>query len=376
MSTKFRIGVFFGGRSIEREVSLNSGRTICDHLDVNRYDIVPIFQDENGILYILPWYFLHRGKISDFKWRLAQEARKISWDDLKNIIDFVYLAVHGRFGEDGTIQGMLEVLGIPYLGSKIFGSALGMNKILHKKFLKANGIDVAAETVIKKDETHFLKHHIIFERLKASGITLPCIVKPAYEGSSLGVKRVDLEDELLPAILSAANIDTRLVQDVIIEEKIKGMEFVCVSLQKFVKSGDKIKVEWFSLPITEVIPEGNSVYDYEQKYMPGRASKITPARCSSRDLDRIAQTCIKASKLLNFSTISRIDGFLTSDGRIVLIDPNTLTGMSPATFLFHQAAEAGMSHADLINYLIETEFKLIEAYKIDKKIDSGGYKLW
>lgn len=370
-ASKLRVGVFFGGKSIEREVSLNSGRTICDHLDTDKYSIIPIFQDEDGTLYILPWHFLHRGKISDFQWRLEKEAKKITWDDLKNLVDFIYLAVHGRFAEDGTIQGMLEVLEIPYLGSKIFGSALGMNKIIQKDVFKLNGIDVANGTVVRGFEINNITTEEVLKRLKKENVKLPCIVKPVHEGSSMGVAKITDPDELLPAITRAAHVDQRRVQDVIIEEKIEGMEFVCVALQKIERYKENIEPEWFTMPITEVVPEGDSVFDYEQKYMPGRARKITPARCSTENLDRIAQTCIKASQLLNFSTISRIDGFLANDGKIVLVDPNTLTGMSPATFLFHQAAEFGMSHTQLINYLIETELKLAGMLKIEDLANRG-----
>lgn len=357
-ASKIRVGVLFGGKSIEREVSLNSGRTICDHLDTNKYNVVPIFQDGDGTIYILPWKFLHRGKISDFQHRLSAEAKKISWDDLKGLVDFVYLAVHGRFAEDGTIQGMLEILGIPYLGSKILGSAVGMNKLVQKEIFKANKIDVARGIAIHESEIKSITAEDVLYRLEKEGVKLPVIVKPVHEGSSLGITKVSTESDLLPAIFKASSIDSRRVQAVIVEEVIDGMEFVCVSLQKVTTVDDKIKAEWFTLPITEVIPENAGIFDYEQKYMPGRASKITPARCSAQDLDRIAQTCVKASELLNFTTISRIDGFLATDGRIILIDPNTLTGMSPSTFLFHQAAEFGMSHTQLINYLIESELKL------------------
>ena len=363
-AAKLKVGVFFGGKSIEREVSLNSGRTICDHLDTDKYEVIPLFQDEDGTLYNLPWHFLHRGKIADFQSRLAREAQRITWDDLRDLVDFVYLAVHGRFAEDGTIQGMLEILNIPYLGSKIFGSALGMNKLVQKEIFSANGIDVAPGIIINKSELaqiangESLTVNDILLRLEKAGTKLPCIVKPIHEGSSLGVSKVLTQDELIPAIKKAAYVDARRTQDVIVEEKIEGMEFVCVSLQRAVKRNGKIEAEWFTFPITEVVPEGQSIYDYEQKYMPGRATKITPARCANQDLQKISQTCIKASILLNFATISRIDGFLTKDGRVILIDPNTLTGMSPATFLFHQAAEYGMSHTQLINYLIETELKL------------------
>ena len=257
-AAKLKVGVFFGGKSIEREVSLNSGRTICDHLDTDKYEVIPLFQDEDGALYNLPWHFLHRGKISDFQSRLAKEAQKITWDDLRTLVDFVYLAVHGRFAEDGTIQGMLEILNIPYLGSKIFGSALGMNKLVQKEIFSANGIDVAPGIIINKSEVESLTVKDILLRLEKVGTKLPCIVKPIHEGSSLGVSKVLTEDELIPAIKKAAYVDTRRTQDVIIEEKVEGMEFVCVSLQRAVKKDGKIEAEWFTFPITEVVPEGQS----------------------------------------------------------------------------------------------------------------------
>ena len=350
---KIRVGVFMGGKSVEREVSFNSGRTICDHIDSDKYKTIPIFQTEVGDLYLLPWYFLHRGKISDFRLRLKKEAKKIKWDDLKNHIDFAFIALHGRFGEDGTIQGFMQVLDIPYLGTKVFGSALGMNKSFHKKVLFNNGINVPKGIVLtpKEIESYFEKD--IFKKLNDNKIFLEnsVIIKPAHEGSSLGISVIKNKKELRRAIWDAYSCSEFVKQDVLIEEKLEGMEFVCVHLQKVDKS-------WFSFPLTEVIIENkDAFYDYEQKYMPGRASKITPARCSDKDAINIQEICLRATKLLNFSTISRIDGFLTKDKKVYLIDPNSLTGMSPATFLFHQAAEIGMSHTDLINYLIETELQ-------------------
>lgn len=145
---KLRVGVLMGGKSIEKEVSFNSGRTICDHLDTMRYNIIPLFQTSTNELYILPWHFLHRGKISDFFHRLAKEAECIKWDELKNRVDFIYIATHGRYAEDGTLQGFLEILGIPYLGSKTFGSALGMDKIMQKKFLSMHDINVPKGIVV------------------------------------------------------------------------------------------------------------------------------------------------------------------------------------------------------------------------------------
>lgn len=355
---KLRVGVLMGGKSIEREVSFNSGRTVCDHLDSNKYIVVPIFQTEHGDLFILPWHFLHRGKITDFRARLETEAQRIRFDELKKYIDFMYIALHGRYGEDGTIQGVLEVLNIPYLGSKVFASAIGMDKAVQKEVLKNNGVDVARGIVIQPNELEALDEKILQERLEKENIKQPYLVKPAHEGSSLGITVVSTLQELITAIKAAAQIDARRKQSVLIEEKLEGLEFVCVCLQKIHRINDKVTDEWFAFPLTEVVPESTSAfYDYEQKYMPGRAIKITPARCSQTDSQRIIDACIKATEVLDFATISRIDGFLTNDGRVVLIDPNSLTGMAPATFIFHQAAEYGMSHTQMINFLIENELK-------------------
>lgn len=347
---KLRVGVLMGGKNAEREVSFNSGRTICDHLDTSRYEVVPIFQTEEGTLFKLPWKFLHRGKIADFVHRLETQATQITWDELKNTIDFVYIAQHGRFGEDGILQGVLEVLDIPYLGSKIFGSASGMDKAFHKKLLAGAGIKTPQGITLSRHEIETLSQEAIINKLEADALQLPYIVKPAHEGSSLGMSLVTSHDELMQALEHALISKSNNVE-VLVEEKINGMEFVCVCLQNDDGS-------WFSLPITQVIPEaGTPFYDYEQKYMPGRAKKITPARCSGEILQKISKTCIKASELLEFKTISRIDGFVCNDGSIVLIDPNSLTGMGPATFLFHQAAQYGMNHTQLINFLIEQELK-------------------
>lgn len=347
--SKLRIGVFMGGKSIEREVSFNSGRTICDHLDTTIFEAVPLFQTEQGDVYLLPWHFLHRGKIADFRSRLETEATQLSWDDLKKLVDFVYIAVHGRYAEDGTLQGMLEVLGIPYLGARVFASAASMDKAFHKQVLSAAGVKVPRGIVIKKKEVSGVTTQNILDRLKLVQVDFPCIVKPSHEGSSLGVSVVHSEEELLSALTKAYSVDDEKFQDVIVEEKINGMEFVCVLLQDM--SGS-----WLSLPLTEVrIEEGSEIFDYDQKYMPGRATKTTPARCSEHVRQAIVETSQRTAKALDITTVARIDGIVSKNGDVVIIDPNTLTGMAPATFLFTQAAEYGMSHTQLINYLIKRD---------------------
>ncbi|MFT6765826.1 MAG: UDP-N-acetylmuramate--alanine ligase, partial [Alteromonas naphthalenivorans] len=347
--SKLRVGVLMGGMSIEREVSFNSGRTICDHLDAHTYDIIPIFQTLNNKLFILPWRFLYRGKISDFEHRLEKETKKITWDDLKNIIDFMYIAVHGRYAEDGTLQGFLEILGISYLGTKVLGSALGMNKTLQKKILTHSNVVTPNSITIEPDHIkENTKDLIVY--LQKNNLDFPLIIKPNQEGSSLGISVVFNEQELLPALIKARDVHTEEQQSVLIEEKIEGMEFSCITLF------DKITGEPISLPPTEVVIEkGSHIHDYEQKYMPGRAQKFTPARCSNKVLKDIQTICLKTTQALHFTTMSRIDGFVKKDGTIVIIDPNTLSGMAPSSFFFNQAAEIGMSHTDIINHLIETE---------------------
>lgn len=351
---KLRVGVLMGGKSAEREVSLNSGRTICDHLDTTRYTIMPLFQTVDGSLFLLPWHFLHRGKTADFEHRLATQAQLITWDELPQLIDFMYIAVHGRYAEDGTLQGFLELLRIPYLGSKVYASALGMNKTIQKKILRTHAIDVPHGITIPahKAANAYAHHAAIMQHLVDANISFPCIVKPEGEGSSLGVTLVNNAQELTSALSTACHVHHGTTQAVLIEEKLEGMEFSCIILTNY-KTGELIP-----LPPTEIVPEaGSSVFDYEQKYMPGRAHKYTPARCSAETIDRIHKTLIKTMRALEITNIARIDGFVTTDNRIVIIDPNTLSGMGPASFLFREAAEINMSHTAVINHLIETELQ-------------------
>ena len=384
---KLKVGVLMGGKSLEREVSFNSGRTICDHLDTQLYDVIPLFQTEDNRLFILPWRFLHRGKISDFFNRLETEAVKTSFDALKNLIDFVYIAVHGRYAEDGTLQGLLEVLGIPYLGTKVFGSALGMDKSQQKKWLIAHGIIVPNGIEVTPTEFQYYCHSEatknlaitsknfsviqseawdpgnLWQRLEKQGLSFPLIVKPNSEGSSLGISIVFKKEDLMPALEKAIYVFKELPQSALIEEKIEGMEFTHITV--FDKDGNALL-----LPPTEVVhEEGKHFHDYEQKYMPGRSIKFTPARCSLDIQQKIHEECVKTAKVLEFKTISRIDGFVKKDGTVVIVDPNSLSGMAPSGFVFNQAACIGMSHTDFINHLIETELHAYTLLTQNKKFD-------
>jgi UDP-N-acetylmuramate--alanine ligase len=366
---KLRIGVLMGGKSLEKEVSFNTGRTVCDYVDTSRYSVIPLFQSGSKI-YILPWHFLHRGKTTDFEHRLAGEAEHIAWDDLKKHIDFIYIAQHGRYAEDGILQGFLTILGIPYLGSGVLASALRTDKIVHKTFLNNAGIATPKFVAVEPYEIDNFEQHknSIVEKLAAANITDHFVIKPCNEGSSIGISIIDTLDDLEQALTKACYIKSEEKKRVLIEEKITGMEFTCITLI------DNTTGEFFALPPTEIAPEaGSTFFDYEQKYMPGRGIKRTPARCNAEITTRIQQTSLAVTRALEFNTMSRIDGFVTTDNRIIIIDPNTLSGMAPSSFIFNQAAEINMSPAQLINHIIETElhrYNLLEAVITHEKLES------
>lgn len=369
---KLKVGVLMGGKSIEREVSFNSGRTICDHLDTHIYEVIPLFQNSEGKLFILPLRFLHRGKISDFENRLTNESQPISWDNLKNLVDFIYIAMHGKFAEDGTLQGILQILQIPYLGSKVLASAVGMNKIFQKKILAKENIKIPKYLVIPSYKINFYENNIdkLEKLIESESLTFPLVIKPSTEGSSFGISIAHNLKMLLTNIKLASSINLNKQQDIIIEEYIKGMEFTCIIITDY-NTGNLIP-----LSVTEIVIEKNSeFYDYEQKYMPGRALKFTPARCSTEAIQKIQTICIKAMNILGFTNIGRIDGFLTADNEVYITDPNSLAGMAPSSFVFRQAAEIGMSHTDFINHLIKTELVQYNMLnKIDINIDNNSNK--
>ena len=370
---KIRVGVLMGGRSIEREVSFNSGRTVCDHLDISCYDIIPIFQSISGQLYLLPWRFLHRGKIADFEQKLKSDASSLSWDALKSLVDFVYICTHGQYAEDGVLQGTLTLLQIPYLGSKIYASAICMDKIVQKDVMRMHNIAVPKDIIVSPAMINTWNTEQIVSALEQQSIAFPCVVKPYKEGSSLGVTVVKKISDLYTAVQNASWVNGCKQQSVLIEEKINGMEFSCITLMDYKNNC------LMPLPPTEIVPEtGTDFFDYEQKYMPGRAHKYTPARVLPDLLLRIQETCTKVMQALDMCTISRIDGFVSTDNRIVIVDPNTLSGMAPSSFLFREAAEIGMSHTDVINHLIATELyenKLFSSFFMHNKQKTKGSRM-
>jgi len=336
---KLRIGVVLGGMSSEREVSLNSGRNVYDNLDRDTYEPVPIFMDATGRLWVIPWQLISQNTTKDIAERLEKEARRISYEGLKNEIDFAFISLHGKFGEDGCLQGLMELLGIPYTGAGVLASALGMDKHIQQKILQAEGLGVPRSILVPEREWLEDPQKITGEITDVIGF--PCFAKPPREGSSIGVTLVRNAATLAAGITEAMKWD----RAVLVEEFLDGTEFSTIILEE--------DGEYQALEVTEIYPQ-SEYFTYDDKYMPGRCRKFTPPRnISAEDVEKIKQEAIRAFRALGFRSYGRIDGFYMKNGRILITDPNSSSGMAPSSFFFEQAASAGMLPSMIISRLIE-----------------------
>lgn len=341
---KLRVGVILGGMSSEREVSLNSGRNVFDNLDREAYDPRAIFMDGGGRLWAIPWQLISQNTTIDITERLEREARRIPYEDLRREIDFAFVSLHGKFGEDGCLQGLLELLGLPYTGPGVLASALGMDKHMQQMILQAAGIGVPESALVRDDAWRTDRERVTKRLLSRFG--LPLFTKPQREGSSIGVTLVRDEASL------AVGIEKALAWDraALVEEFLEGTEFSSIILEE---DGEPQALE-----LTEIIPE-SEYFTYDDKYMPGRCRKFTPPRNIPPEIaEAIKAEAVRAFKALGFRSYGRIDGFYLRDGRILITDPNSASGMAPSSFFFEQAACAGMLPSMIIGRLIETSLAI------------------
>jgi D-alanine-D-alanine ligase len=346
---KLRVGVILGGMSSEREVSLNSGRNVFDNIDREAYDPRAVFMDGEGRLWIIPWQLISQNTTKDISERLEKEARRISYEGLKEEIDFAFISLHGKYGEDGCTQGLLELLGIPYTGPGVLASALGMDKHIQQRILQAAGIGVPDSTLVREESWQNNRQDVI-DTLRGH-FTYPFFTKPPREGSSIGVTLVRDEETLIKGIEEALKWD----RGVLVEEFLDGTEFSSIILEE---DGEPQALE-----ITEITPQ-SEYFTYDDKYMPGRCRKFTPPKSITPEIvATIKQEAVRAFKALGFRSYGRIDGFYLNDGRILITDPNSASGMAPSSFFFEQAACAGMLPAMIISRLIENAL-LIHRKKI------------
>jgi len=302
---KKRIVVIAGGWSKEREISLDSGRAVYDAIDRNRYDVM-MCDPLNGLERIM-------------------EGR--------DSIGLAFVLLHGRSGEDGSMQGFLETLGIPYVGSGVLASAMAMNKHKAKQIFRANDIKVADDILVRKDEQVTACN--IFKMLGETVVT-----KPVTEGSSIGMSICRSEEEFDRGFEMAAGHGS----EVMIESYIKGREVTCCIL-------GNSKLE--ALPIVEIAPgEGHLFFDYEAKYTSGVAAEICPARIDEKIAEGVKKIARKAHVALCCKVWSRTDMIIRGDD-IFVLETNTIPGMTTNSLFPLAARTGGVSFPQLVEILIE-----------------------
>jgi len=305
---KARIAVLMGGRSLERSISLKSGKRIARALTERGYDVLELDVDET----LVP--------------TLMSEKP-----------DLVYIALHGKGGEDGTIQELLEIGDIPYTGPGPLASIIGFNKVLSKELFIANGIPtpryftISSATLEEMGASNLLP--TAWEKLGS-----PLVVKPAAQGSALGVKIVRELDDLGGALIEALSYDDR----VLLEEHVAGTE-IAVSV-----IGDS---EPEALPAVEVVPE-SGFFDFDARYTPGKTEYFIPARLEKSVAAEASRLALEAHKLLRCKDLSRVD-MIVRDGHPLVLELNISPGMTETSLLPLAAEAAGMNFADLVERLVK-----------------------
>jgi len=299
-----RLALIAGGKSSEREVSLKSGAQVYQALNQDKYDI------------------RRYDPLTDLE-RLVREAKEL---------DAALIIMHGRGGEDGSMQGLLDLLDIPYQGSGVLASALAMNKELSKTIYQQAGLKVPRALIFDRAGAPSLQEIAV-------GLGLPVVIKPVNEGSSIGISMAPTPEALQTGLAAAFALDNR----VLVEEFIQGTE---------VTGGVLGNARLQALPLVEIIPASTyAFFDYEAKYQPGATEEICPARLDP-ELTRRAQECaLTAHKALGCRGYSRTD-MMVRDQEIYVLETNTIPGMT-ATSLFPQGAKAaGIDFPDLLDTLI------------------------
>lgn len=249
--------------------------------------------------------------------------------------DVVFPVLHGPPGEDGTFQGYLEILGLPYVGSNVSSSAVAMDKVIAKQVFAAAGLPLAKQQVVTRD----LSIADCIQQISPLGNDV--VVKPASQGSALGVTRVSNENELASALQQAFQYDPRLL----VEERVFGKEITVGVLET--ANGHK------ALPVTEITTPENAWYDFEHRYTKGLSEHVIPAPLSEAQILRLQDIAIRAHKALGCRDLSRADFVVADDNREILLEVNTLPGMTPTSLYPDAAAHFGYDFAALVSLLVE-----------------------
>ena len=334
-----KLGVIYGGKSTENEVSVKSAKSILDNLDKNNYEIYPIYIDKNG-----EWF----------------EEKNDQRTKIENIIEYikkldrVFPVLHGLYGEDGTIQGMFELFGIKYVGCKVLASSVGMDKVYTKLIFDKAKINQTKYIYIKKNTNGnytYIDEELNEKNMSVEEITTiaeeklkyPMFVKPSNSGSSVGVNKSENKEQLINNIEISAKFDRKIL----VEEGIIGKEVECAVLES---EDGKIEV---TNP-GEIIPAGE-YYSFDSKYNDKESKTLNNARISDEQKEEIKSLALKAFKAIDGRGLSRVDFFVEDKtGKIYINEINTMPGFTEISMYPKLFEEYGYSYSELLDKLIKT----------------------
>ena len=357
MKKKLKIGVLFGGKSAEHEVSLQSAKNVIEALDRNKYEVVPIGINKDGkwMLNNTSNYLLNSDnpkliKLNKSNREVALYSEsggalaEINNSKSKSKIDVIFPVMHGPFGEDGSMQGLLKLAGVPFVGASVLGSAVGMDKDVMKRLLRDAGIPVGKFISFRKNET------IDFNKIKKE-LKLPFFIKPANMGSSVGIHKVKDAEEFKEAIKHAFEYDSKII----IEEGIDCREIECSVL------GNEHPIA--SLP-GEIIAN-QEFYSYDAKYVDEGAIAQIPAKIDKKTQKKIQELAIKVFQVLNCEGMGRVDFFLKKNGEVLVNELNTIPGFTKISMYPKLWEATGIPLPKLLDRLIELA---IERFEKEKKL--------
>jgi D-alanine-D-alanine ligase len=327
---RVRVAVLSGGRSSEHDISLASAASVVAALDPDRFEVLSIEIGREG-----RWELPAAGGMALLPGASSPMVPATTGPPLD--VDVVLPILHGPFGEDGTVQGLCEMLGVPYVGAGVLGSALAMDKSVCKAVLRDAGIATAPSLTLlaHRDDPDDPALH---DRVEA-GLGLPVFVKPARLGSSVGISKAHDRAELATAVALAFGHDDK----VLVERFVEGREVECGVL------GNDRPI---ASAVGEILPH-NEWYDFEAKYAEGGSDIVIPARLTAEETAGIQQTSIAAFEACDLAGLARIDFFLEADGTIVLNEINTMPGFTSTSVYASLFAASGLPYAELLTRLID-----------------------
>jgi D-alanine-D-alanine ligase len=344
---KVKLGLLYGGKSAEHKVSLQTALAVIKALDHSKYDIHPIYISEQG-----EWVRGNQltGPVEDVKKLvLKEEGTAISpvslntelfpagQNEQHDSIDVIFPLLHGPNGEDGTVQGLLELVNVPYVGNGVLASSAGMDKVIMKNIFGQAGLLQAKYVSYIRSEWKE-SPAAAYEKVEKE-LGYPCFVKPANLGSSVGISKATDRESLEKAFEEAFIFDRK----VIVEEAIVGRE-----IEIGVLGNDHPTCS----VVGEIVPK-KDFYDYKAKYEDGDTALIIPADITEEQYEQVKEAAIKAFKSLDCSGLVRADFFLTQDGKIIINEVNTMPGFTPFSMFPLLWQEAGVSYSELIEKLVQ-----------------------